>query len=139
MDSKELRKALEESYDFFIQHNGQANVTEGWKISIQGNTLDDAEYLYENLIPLLVVTKASFKFATKRLIEYGHPQQSHKILTIYIPNKVDAESFCALVLLNIGDYTGGDNVAPPTSYKHYANAIYFRNDRDENGEYISAN
>jgi hypothetical protein len=44
-----------------------------------------------------------------------------------MPNDVDVESFAELVYLKIIDYT------------HYKNAIYFRNDRDENGEYISAN
>lgn len=84
-------------------------------------------------------SKCSFKFGTNRLINSGHPQQSKKLLTIYIPNDVDVESFAELVYLNIIDYTGGDKVKQPDSYTHYKNAIYFRNDRDENGEYISAN
>ena len=139
MESGKLKDLLFTSYKAFEQFNGEANVTDGWKLSIQGNTIDDAIYLYENLVALLWASKASFKFATQLLIDKKHPQQSHKILTVYIPNGVDAKSFAELVYLNIPNYKGGQDIKCPLSYEHYANAIYFRNDRNETGEYIPAN
>lgn len=136
---KEFRDILTTDMRFFVQFEGKADITDGFKLSIQGETLDDAMFLYEKLIGFLMITKCWFKFATKRLINYDHAQQSHKLLTIYIPNGVEAKSFAELVYLHIKDYKGGDNVAKPDSYEHYKNAIYFRNDRDENGNYITAN
>tara|TARA_R110000796_G_scaffold27712_2_gene76189 strand:+ start:1178 stop:1612 length:435 start_codon:yes stop_codon:yes gene_type:complete len=139
-----FRGTLEESYRTFIQYNGDANVSDGWKLSIQGKTLDDSMYLYNELIGFLMITKCSFKFATKRLINYEftdekRKQQSNKLLTIYIPNGVDPKSFAELVYLHIEDYTGGDDVKHPDTYEHYKNAIYYRNDIDEEGNYIKAN
>lgn len=134
-----FREVLETDIRYFINHYGDANYDDGWKLSIQGETLDDCEYLYNHLIGFLMISKCSFKFGTKRLINCGHPQQQHKLLTIYIPNGVNAESFAELVYLHISDYSGGNNVKIPDSYTHYKNAIYYRNDRDENGEYITAN
>lgn len=132
-------KALAESYRYFIQYYGTANWSDGFKLSIQGETLEDSEYLYNNLIGLLDSTNCSFKFGTSRLINSGDPQQSKKLLTIYVPNGVDVKSFAELVYLNIEDYKGGDKVPKPDSYEHYRGAIYYRNDRDENGKYIAAN
>jgi hypothetical protein len=139
MDVTEFRNALRDYPRSFIQHLGDSEHSDGFKLSIQGETLDDAIELYKSLIGLLMITKCSFKFGTKKLIECGHPQQSKKLLTIYLPNGVDAKSFAELVYLHIESYTGGDNVNKPESYQHYKNAIYFRNDRDENGDYITAN
>ena len=139
MDVTEFRNTLRDYPRHFIQHNGDAENTDGFKLSIQGETLDDSIELYKSLIDLLKVTKCTYKFGTKKLIECGHPQQSKKLLTIYIPNGVDAKSFAELVHLHIEDYTGGDNVNKPDSYQRYKNAIYFRNDRDEDGHYITAN
>jgi hypothetical protein len=143
---KELgfRKTLEESWQYFVQYNGEASTSEGWKLSIQGKTLNDSMYLYNNLINFLMVTKCHYKFGTKRLINYDFTdekkrQQANKLLTIYIPNGVDPKSFAELVYLHIEDYTGGNDVVTPDTYTHYKNAIYYRNDRNENGEYISAN
>ena len=124
---------------YFIMQHGDAEISDGWKLSIQGKTLDDAKFLYDNLIKFLMISKCSFKFGTKRLINCGHSQQSRKLLTIYIPNGVDVKSFAELVYLHIPDYSGGDDVPKPDSYTHYKNAIYYRNDRDENGDYIPAN
>lgn len=140
----DFRKTLEESWQTFIQYNGEAETDDGWKLSIQGKTLDDSMYLYDNLITFLISSKCWFKFATKRLINYEftdekRKQQANKLLTIYIPNGVDPKSFAELVHLHIKDYSGGDDVKQPDSYEHYKNAIYYRNDRTENGEYIPAN
>jgi hypothetical protein len=140
----DFRGTLEESHRTFIQYNGDANFSDGWKLSIQGKSLEDSMHLYNGLIGFLMITKSSFKFATKRLINYEftdekRKQQSNKLLTIYIPNGVDPKSFAELVYLHIEDYTGGDDVKQPDTYEHYKNSIYYRNDRDEEGNYIKAN
>lgn len=141
LDTEELKKALEENGGYFVQVKGEADFYEGWKLSIQGKTLDDVCYLAKNLFGLLYMTKASFKFGTKKLIDLKHPQQSTKLLTIYIPNKVDAKSFAELVRLNLLDYKGAEGIETPESYNVYSKelGIYFRNDRTEDGEYIPAN
>lgn len=134
-----LHQTLTSSQGYFEHYNGTADVSSGWKLSIQGKTIQDATFLYEALRGLLFASKASFKIGTKNLIDKKHPQQSTKLLTIYVPNGVEVKSFCELVYLNIMDYKGGQDIKTPQSYEHYANAIYFRNDRNESGEYIPAN
>jgi len=136
---KTIKTILEESGRYFEQFNGYADVTNGWKLSIQGKTIDDAVFLHNRLLPLLKASQASYKLGTLKLINGEHPEQKHKLLTVYIPNGVEPKSFAELVYLNINDYKGGQDIKTPESYEHYANAIYFRNDRNESGEYIPAN
>lgn len=138
MTNEEFRKALEKSWDYFIQHNGTARVYEGWKLSIQGKGIDDAVYLYEHLVPFLLISKASFKFGTQRLYTCDNEEQKTKVLTVYIPDGVDAKSFAELCYLHIKDYEGGEDIPAKVSYTHYKNAIYYRNDRTEDGQYIPA-
>lgn len=83
MKPEEFKETLKSYPSYFLQINGVASFYQGWKLSIQGKTLDDAMYLYKSLIELLMVTKSSFKFGTQKLIDYKHPQQSTKLLTIY--------------------------------------------------------
>jgi hypothetical protein len=139
MDTEHLQQILSTSNKFFEQWNGQADVTDGWKISIQGKTVEHAVYLFKALDALLIGSRCSFKLGTQKLINQKHPQQCHKLMTIYIPNGVDVKSFAELVYINLKGYKGGEDIKCPTSYEHYANAIYFRNDRDETGQYIPAN
>lgn len=139
MANQKLYKTLTTSKGCFEQHNGTADVSDGWKLSIQGKTVQDVLFLYENLKGLLFHSRCSFKIGTQKLIDLKHPQQSTKLMTIYVPNGVDVKSFAELVYLNIMDYKGGQDIKTPKSYEHYANAIYFRNDRDEKGNYIKAN
>lgn len=136
---KTMQSILETSPRYFEQYNGYADVTNGWKLSIQGKTIEDALFLYNRLLPLLKASQASYKLGTAKLINGNHPQQKHKLLTVYIPNGVDAKSFAELCYLNINDYKGGQDIKQPDSYEHYAGAIYFRNDRNEDGQYIPAN
>ena len=140
MTGKEFRERLEtEDFRFFIQYKGDAKCDNGWKLSIQGKTLDDCEDLFNRLIGLLMITKCSFKFGTKRFINYGESLQYNKLLTVYIPNGVDPTSFGELVYLHLEGYNGHEGLDQPNSYEHYKGPIYYRNDRDENGQYISAN
>lgn len=136
MKVEDFKELIQISPSYFEQINGDATVHQGWKLSIQGKTLEDILYLFENLINFLVISKCSFKFATKKLLTCEREEQRTKLLTVYIPDNVDAKSFAELVYLHIEDYAGGEGVIPKKGYEHYKNAIYYRNDRDENGEYI---
>lgn len=137
METKDFIETLKTATNYFVQHNGEADWRDGWKLSIQGRNLEDSAYLYDNLIPLLISTKASFKFATQLLFDYGG-EQSTKALTIYIPNGVDVKSYAELVRLNISDYKGAEGIDEKRSYTKYAEGIFYRNDRTENGVYIPA-
>jgi hypothetical protein len=138
MKSEVFRELLEKHNDYFIQIHGDSTMYQGNKVSIQGKTIDDAMYLYDNLIALLGSTKSNFKFGTNILINCDNEEQKTKLLTIYVPDNVDTKSFAELVYLNIKDYEGGEDIPTKKSYTHYKNAIYYRNDRDEDGNYIPA-
>jgi len=138
METTKLQNTLTYSQCYFENYNGSADVSDGWKLSIQGKSVQDAMYLYDNLKGLLYHSKCSFKIGIQKLIDKKHPQQSTKLLTVYIPNGVDVKSFAELVYLNIIDYKGGQDIKTHNSYEHYANAIYFRNDRTEIGNYVPA-
>lgn len=137
LEPSKFKEILETSPLKFEYHKGLARTDDGWKLSIQGKTMDDSAYLYEHLTPFLITVNASFKFGTQRLLTTNTEEQRTKLLTIYIPNGVDAASFAELVYQIIKDYEGGEDILPKRSYTHYKNAIYFRNDRDQYGEYIN--
>jgi hypothetical protein len=140
MTKSEFKERLDtEVIQMFIYYKGTANHKDGWKLSIQGKTVEDAAELYDRLISLLMITKCSFKFGTKRFINYDDSLQSNKLLTVYIPNGVDPKSFAELVYLHLENYNGHEGLGQPNSYTHYKGPIYYRNDRDEDGHYISAN
>ena len=128
---------LSKSEEYFIQVQGEADWSDGWKISIQGHNLDDTLYLMERLVILTQATKCSFKLGTQKLIDLNN-EQSTKLFTIYIPNGVDPVSFAELVRLNIPDYTGAHDILEKKSYTRYAAGIFYRNDRTEAGVYIPA-
>lgn len=139
MEGSALIEVLEKSSNFFEQYNGEAEWSDGWKVSIQGHSLEDTQVLYEKLLPFLLLTKVSFKFATQLLIALGpEHEQSTKLLTIYLPNGVDPKSYCELLKFNLEGYTGASDILEKRSYTKYSEGIFFRNDRDGMGEYIPA-
>ena len=138
IDTADFIEALKVSPDAFIQANGEADWKDGWKISIQGRTLEDSEFLFDRLIGLMLNTKASFKFGTQRLIDANNPEQSTKLLTIYLPNGVDPKSYCELVRLNLIGYEGAKDILEKRSYTKYSEGIFYRNDRTSEGTYIPA-
>ena len=139
MEVKDLIEILEKSENFFEQYNGTTKWSDGWKASIQGHSLEDIAVIYPKLLPLLIVSKASFKFGTQKLIDLGqNHEQSTKLLTIYIPNGIDPKSYCELVKLNLDGYSGAADIPEKKSYTKYAEGIFYRNDRDVSGEYIPA-
>ncbi len=136
-----LKEILEESDSYFIQYKGMAKISAGNKLSIQGKTLDDALELAKRLTPLMNASHCTFKFGTQKLISSQNTEQSTKLLTIYIPDGVDPKSFAELVSLNLKMYKGGEGIPPKLGYEYYENkyskgAIYYRNDRDSEGNYI---
>ena len=134
-----LKNLLEESQNYFEQLTDfTGNHNDGWKLSIQGKTVEDVIYLIEKLGSLLYVNGAAFKVATKKLIDSDVPEQRFKAMTVYIPNGVDAKSFARLVQNKIEDYKGHEGVDAPTSYTHFEGGVYYRNDRTEDGNYIPA-
>jgi len=130
---------LSEAPGYFVQMNGHEPITNGWKLSIQGETLEHSKELYRDLLGFLIESGASFKFATGRLVSSDIPEQKHKLLTIYIPNDIDQLVFAKLVDEQIPNYKGGEKVKAPTSYNHFSGSIYYRNDRTPDGTYIAAN
>lgn len=134
---EDLVDALKIHENYYMEVSGIADFTDGWKLSIQGHTLEDSKYLFERLFSLLFATGAYFKLASQKLIDLKN-EQSTKLLTIYIPNNVDPKSFAELVRLNIIDYKGANDILEKRSYTKYANGIFYRNDRNSEGQYIPA-
>lgn len=137
MGTEAFMDLLKKHSTAFVQLNGEANITDGWEISVQGKTLEDSRVIFNSLYGLLESTKCSFKFATQMLID-TKSEQSTKLLTIYIPNGVEVQSFAELVRLNLNGYTGADDITEKRSYTKYAPGIFYRNDRTSTGEYIPA-
>jgi hypothetical protein len=137
--SASLLLALTNSNDAFIQHNGKAPWSDGWKISIQGRTLQDCVFIFERLHGFLMETEASFKLGTQRLIDLGpNHEQSTKLFTIYVPNGIQVTSFCDIVRHLLYGYEGAKDIPEKKSYSKFSEGIFFRNDRDADGVYIPA-
>jgi hypothetical protein len=66
-------------------------------------------------------------------------EQSHKVMTIYIPNQFNRFEFAEQIYSMIMDYKGWYNINTPSSYEHFAGGVFMRNDRDNAGNYIPAN
>ncbi len=121
------------------------NTDAGWKISIQGKVVEDGLFLLDRLYGYLKENDIPFKVGTKTRYDLlkedsnRMQEQGHKAMTIYCPSDMDIKDLCEEVYTRTKDYQGWHDVKTPTSYEHYAGGLFFRNDRDENGEYIRAN
>lgn len=135
MATKKLYNELINTNKYFIMHNTDADTSSGWKLSIQGKSVQDAMFLYDNLKGLLYSTNIPFKVGTQRLID-RKDEQSTKLMTIYIPNGIDVKFFAELVYRNISNYKGWHDIKHKESYEHYAGGIFFRKDRGYDGIYI---
>lgn len=136
--NEELIKALQTSKQAFIQVNGSCEWSDGWKISVQGKTVYDAINIVTALMPLFAATKVSFKIATQIVID-SNSEQSTKLVTIYIPNNVDPKSYAELVKINLTNYEGAQGIPDKIGYIKYSEGIYYRNDRDSDGNYVYPN
>jgi hypothetical protein len=122
-----------------LPHKGKPS-TNGMKLSILGKTVEDIYKVYGLLKPYLHKNRITYKVATRKRVEQATPPQNYKIMTIYIP---DGESWSEIAedvsqLLHKGRYKGWHNIPTPPLYQHYANAVFYRNDRDSSGAYIPA-
>jgi len=124
--------------------------SDGWKLSIQGKTIEDSLFLWDRLHSMFDEMNIPYKMGTAKrlgLITHDNPnkrEQGHKIMTIYIPNYLakDEETtkvFAELIYSKIRDYKGWYDINTPTSYQHYAGGVFYRNDRDSYGDYVPAN
>ncbi len=127
-----------------VQSVSEQDTSDGWKISIQGHTIDDSkylvnilyDYLFSNNIPFKSATVTRFNLkdrGTKRDLE-----QSKKAMTIYCPNTMNIKDLCEKVYALTKDYKGWHSIDTPSSYEHYAGGLFFRNDRDIDGKYVRA-
>lgn len=141
---------------FDLPFHSHLNTDNGWKISIQGKSTDDSLYLFRKLHEFLLNKDIPFKVATCRrmnyfknyIIEYEHEleencqkqkyikEQSHKAMTIYCPDDFDIINLCEIVKELIPEYDGFVGVDDPTSYTLFSKGIYYRNDRDSEGNYV---
>lgn len=141
MSTDNLMKLLIEGMRYDIMFNTFSSTENGMKISIQGKSIEDSCYLYDKLHEYLFANNIPFKVATSKrfgLID-THKEQSHKAMTIYCIDGFYFSQLCEEVYTLTLDYKGWEDIKTPTSYKHYAGGLYFRKDRDANGNYIPAN
>ncbi len=131
---------LDSSSVYFKHFNdGMRKVSNGWKLSIKGKTLEDAYEIYDRLHDFLDRNNIYYKMATTKLINSSNKEQKYKLMTIYVPDDIDHLDLAETIYSRfIMDYKGWYDIKMPRSYEHYAGAIYFRNDRNERGEYIPA-
>jgi len=135
---KEDAKSLLSSKKVYdLHHNGKPS-TNGWKLSILGKDLKDSLELWESLRDYLVQNDIAHKFGTLKRIKHPNKEQSKELLTIYIPDGSSLNEIAIEVDKRLQAYKGWHNIKTPTSYEHWGNAIFYRNDRDKGGKYIKA-
>lgn len=112
--------------------------SKGWKLSILGKSLKDSNYLWDKLHDYLVKNDIAHKFGTLKRIEHPNKIQSKKLVTIYVPNDISVETLAPKIEKLLIGYKGWHDIKTPPKYEHYSNGIFFRNDRDESGDYIKS-
>lgn len=123
-----------------IQFNSDRESSNGNKISIVGKTIKDVLDIYNRTHQWLDNKNIPYKIATRKRIEHSNYEQSKKIMTVYVPD--DMDNFYLMLRLEylLKGYTGWHDIKLPfKGYEHYSNGIFFRNDRDNYGNYIPAN
>ncbi len=134
--SEAIKKALNSDKVYDLSFDG-LNSSNGWKISIVGKKMDDIYDLYERLHGFLDRHNIAHKIGTRKRLEAKVAEQNRKLVTIYVPNKVDINKLLLKVEYLLKGYTGWHGIRLPfTGYQVYAGGICVRNDRDEYGDYI---
>lgn len=117
----------------------------GWKISIQGKTLDDVKFLCERLFDFLQAENCIFKVISQRGIDMPirddtefSREQCRKVMTIYCVKGMDFQWLCNEVYKRTKDYKGWYDIKTPSSYEHFAGGLFIRNDFDQYGNYVRA-
>ena len=136
--TENFKSLYNKSNVYDINYPGKSS-TNGWKLSIVGKTENDVQFLYDRLHKWLSLKDIAHKIATSKRVNHNNYEQSKKLVTIYVPDDTDYKSLANKVESLIKGYTGWRDIKLPfKGYKHYSNGIFFRNDRDEYGEYIPA-
>jgi hypothetical protein len=137
--SRDMETAIYESFFgwYDIPVKGKTS-TNGMKLSVLGKTLEDIYKAYGLVGGYLKKNRIGHKVATRRRVEEARSPQNRKILTIYIPDGEEWRGIAEEVsqLLHKGRYVGWQNIPTPPLYQHYANAVFYRNDRDSSGAYV---
>tara|TARA_B100000768_G_C11162671_1_gene325226 strand:+ start:19 stop:465 length:447 start_codon:yes stop_codon:yes gene_type:complete len=140
MSSEIINRRLSNANKYDMPFHSNAKTDNGWKISIQGKSISDSVFLYERLNQYLDNNEIPFKLATKKRYDARNinKEQSQKAMTIYCVDGTHIMNLCEDVYSLIMDYKGWHDIKTPTRYKHYAGGVFYRNDRNETGEYIPA-
>lgn len=134
-----MEQILMNANRYDIQFNDERLSSSGNKISIVGKSMNDVLDIYNRTHQWLDNKNITYKVATKKRVEHSNYEQSKKIMTIYVPDDMDMFSLMLRLEYLLTGYTGWHGIKLPfKGYEHYSNAIFFRNDRDEYGNYIPA-
>lgn len=136
-EEKRIKKLLSSKKVFDISFPGKPSGN-GWKLSIAGKSLQDSIDLWERLHDYLVQQNIAHKFGTLKRIKHPNKEQAKKLLTIYVPNGVSINDLAPKIESKLKGYKGWQDIKTPSGYEHWGNAIFFRNDRDSQGNYIKA-
>lgn len=134
-----IERQLIESSSCDILFDSPLQTTNGWKISILGQELSHSILLFSLLSKYLQSKNVAFKLGTalRYSLRHSDPQQSIKAMTIYCPDGFDVGDLCRDIHQHLIDYRGGINIQLE-GYQHYKGSVYFRNDRDKDGNYLPA-
>ena len=91
------------NFDIFIQ--GKPSLS-GDKISIVGKSIEDSMFLYDKLNNWLSNHNIAHKFGTKKRVSHPDPNQSKKLVTIYVPDDMDIQKLLIKIEYLIKSYTG---------------------------------
>lgn len=110
----------------------------GWKFTIIGKTVEDSIDLVERLGQFLININVNFKVGTLNLIERNHPEQSKKLMTIYITENVNSDYLIEDIKYFLKGYDGHIGITLEKSELVFG-PIFKRYDLNNNGNYIPAN
>jgi hypothetical protein len=137
-ESYSIENLLGSTRVYDIHFDGESSKN-GYKISIVGKSMDDVLDLYNRLHKWLSLKNIAHKIATKKRIEHSDYEQSKKLVTIYVPDSMNIFELMVKVEVLLKGYDGWHDIKLPfKGYEHFSNAIFFRNDRDQYGNYIPA-
>jgi len=137
MTHEAIHNHLETTRIFDLQFDNSTVTDKGFKISIQGKTIEDSVYLYDTLHKFFYKNNIPFKVGTAKRVALKN-EQGNKVMTIYCPDTMNVNELAEKVYSLIPNYKGWYNIKTPTSYEHYAGGLFIGNDRNANGYYVPA-
>lgn len=109
----------------------------GYKFTIVGKTVEDALFLLEKIGSFCAKINIDFKVGTKTLIDKQIPEQSFKLLTIYLNENTNRLQLEDDIIYLLKGYKGYEGIELKYS-ESIVDGLYFRKDTDEYGNYIPA-